>query len=166
MNKYNEVEIQTAKNLLKADYEWIVRENYGGLYAYKDKPRKNHDWDQCNDTWWNDAHPDLYLYVCMDAVPIFQNVTCDDKEPTSLERIVHPQVLNDAERRYLSAVIRPFRNKVSLIYKKDDLVTVELQRIVIGIEDSVDINLPLFKSGTMYKSMEAGHGYTLEELGL
>lgn len=162
MNKYNDIEIQTAKNLLKVGYKWIVRETYGGIYAYKDKPHKNYDRNYLDDVWQCDGE---YFIVCTKQVPIFKNVTCDDTGPTSLDRIVNPQILDDVERRYLKAVIRPFRDKVDFITKVDCL-SGQRQCIAIDIQDGVDIVFPLFKSGTMYKGMETGHGYTLEELGL
>lgn len=71
-------------------------------------------------------------------------------------------ILDDAERRYLSAVIRPFRNKVEYIEKVD-----------VACEEYIHIQLnkawaflPYFRTGTMYKGMKPYHGYTLEELGL
>lgn len=159
MNKYNEVEIQTAKNLLKEGYKWIARENYGSVYAYTDKPHKNHDWNNC-------IGPCSYQYVCAKDVPIFQSVTCDDKEPTSLESIVHPQILDDAEHRYLSAVIRPFRDRVKYI-KKVRSSDMRKEYIAIRFADGDDICLPWFMAETMYKGMEIDKEYyTLEELGL
>ena len=167
MNKYNEIEIQTAKNLLKEGYKWLVRENYGTIYAYTDMPRKNHDWNNCVDSWKFDAGPDSYLYVCTKDVPIFQSIRFDDKEPTSLESIVHPQILDDAERKYLSAFIKPFRNNVTSIRKDKDMgCNTTRLRIVIYVSESGYCYLPWFNSGTMYKGMKLGHAYTLEELGL
>ena len=81
------------------------------------------------------------------------------------------QILNDAEKKYLSAVIKPFRDKVIYICKVD-FVNFDnpegcvYQRIVIVLDDSPEVVLPLFKAGTMYKGMETGHVYFLEELGL
>ena len=77
------------------------------------------------------------------------------------------QILDDEERRYLSAVIRPFRDRVEFICKVNFLEDLfQRQRIAIGITDDIDIALPYFKGGTMYKGMKPGHAYTLEELGL
>ena len=39
-NKYTDIEIQTAKNLLKEGYKWIAMDESGGLFAYTDKPSK------------------------------------------------------------------------------------------------------------------------------
>ena len=103
---------------------------------------------------------------------IFQNIQWEDGEPTHIEDIIKPQILDESERQYLSAVIRPFRDKVTCICKVD-FVNFDnpegcvYQRIVIGLNDnSPEVVLPIFKSGTIYKGMETGHVYFLEELGL
>lgn len=101
MNKYNEIEIETAKNLLEHGYKWIARNKSGKLAAHAAKPSK------VSTYWWSGKFSD---YTC-DYVPIFQSVTWDDKAPVSLESIVNPQILDDVERKYLSAVISPFRKK-------------------------------------------------------
>lgn len=158
MNKYNDIEIQTAKNLLKEGYKWIAREKDCKIWAYKNKPHRDKDQLYCA---WN--YNGDYFQICTKHVPIFLNVTCADKEPVSLESIVHPQILDDAERRYLSAVIRPFRNKVNAIRKVNNVFVSEY--IIIDLE-SESVCLPDFPAGTMYKGMEVGRKYTLEELGL
>ena len=71
-------------------------------------------------------------------------------------------ILDDAERRYLKAVIRPFRDKVTAICKVNDI---ESDYIVICLEFE-NVCLPDFPTGTMYKGMKKGHDYTIEELGL
>ena len=77
------------------------------------------------------------------------------------------KILNDAEKKYLSAVIKPFRDRVSYICKLNTLERYGSQRIDIGFTDeSVDMKLPIFESETMYKGMKFAHTYTLEELGL
>ena len=82
------------------------------------------------------------------------------------------QILNNAEKKYLSAVIKPFRDKVNFIckvnyYNNPEIEVYKAQHIVIGLNDnSPEVVLPLFKAGTMYKGMVAGHVYILEDLGL
>lgn len=74
-------------------------------------------------------------------------------------------ILDDAERKYLADVIRPFRNKIDTISKfqtRDD----SSQYIYIGMKDRRWSNLPCFPKGTMYKGMKAGKHYSLKELGL
>lgn len=156
MNKYSDIEIQTAKNLLENGYKWIARNESGRLYAHSAKPNKG-------DRVWFPTRDETC--VCH-FVPIFQSIHFGDKEPTSLEAIVHPQILDDVERRYLRAVIRPFRDKVDFICKAERYDH-DHQYIYIRFSDaSPDTSLPLFRSGTMYKGMKLGRGYSLEELGL
>ena len=160
MNKYNEVEIQTAKNLLKQGYKWIVREDFGEVYAYADKPRKNYDKNYSDDTWQCDGD---YCLICTVNVSIFQGVTCDDAGPTSLESIVHPQILDDDEKKYLRYVIRPFRDKV-LRVKKCPITNSKKEYLVIDTGSLMFF--PAFEANTMYKGMDLCKEYTLKELGL
>lgn len=162
MNKYNEIEAKTAENLLKEGYKWIAMDESGGLFAYTDKPIKL-------DTFWCSAgNSNCVCYY----VPIFQSIRSDDKEPVSLENIVHPQILDDVERRYLSAVIRPFRDNVKYIEKWEyHFSSGDFSQIFIRVEnkwngDRENMIFPEFIKGTMYKGMEPEKKYTLEELGL
>lgn len=84
-----------------------------------------------------------------------------------LEEYKESAVLDDVEREYLSAVIKPFRKKVKHIVKINLFGSPEEQfiRIVIGNLDF--INLPNFNKNTgMYRGMEVDKLYSLEELGL
>ena len=156
-SKYSDIEIQTAKNLLKDGYKWkwIARDESGCLFAYTDKPSKL-------DTYWcSDGMCNCVCYY----VPIFQNIRFEDKEPVSLEAIVHPQILDDAEKRYLSAVIKPFRKHVQNIAKYRTFGNTE-EYIIIQIDSPERLSFPHFKVDTMYIGMEPGRRYTLEELGL
>lgn len=75
------------------------------------------------------------------------------------------QILDDAEKRYLRGVIRPFRNDVLGIEKKPGSTFNEW--ISIAMKNNETISLPFFKkSSGMYKGMELKRRYTLEELGL
>ena len=76
-------------------------------------------------------------------------------------------ILDPAEKKYLSAVIKPFRNKVYAIAKYDD--GVDNYYIQIMIKQNVYfeyIDFPYFKKETMYKGMELKKEYTLDQLGL
>ena len=91
----------------------------------------------------------------------------DKKEPLDVFRKWLDQehkepILDEAEKRYLSAVIKPFRDKVTAICKVNDI---ESDYIVISLEFE-NVCLPDFPTGTMYKGMKKGHDYTIEELGL
>ena len=78
------------------------------------------------------------------------------------------EVLDAKEKEYLSAIIRPFKNRVKNIHKvelaNDEYIRIEIPGFCDGIDDSV--SLPCFKKRTMYKGMELGKKYTLKELGL
>lgn len=78
-----------------------------------------------------------------------------------------PEILDEAEKRYLRNVIRPFKDKVKYIEKVvfsdgDARINIETKRnSAFGY-----IRLPYFKKDAMYKGMEENKQYTLEELGL
>ena len=74
------------------------------------------------------------------------------------------EILDEAEKRYLRGVIRPFRNKVKYIVKRHSSTIGEY--IFINILNNPNIMLPYFKEDSMYKGMKPGKEYTLEELGL
>lgn len=74
------------------------------------------------------------------------------------------EILDDAEKRYLKGVIRPFRDNVRAIIKRSYTPNSELIRIVY--KDGSGTNLPPFPSKYMYAGMELLRRYTLEELGL
>ena len=79
-------------------------------------------------------------------------------------------ILDDVERRYLSAVIRPFRVRVQYIAKSfaDDARFYRINcYIFIHFNDgSDDMDFPLFNESKMYKGMAINRPYTLKELGL
>lgn len=158
MNKYNDIEIQTAKNMLEKGFKWLARNKDGKLFVYSVKPSKG------NTVWYPIGICDC---VC-NYVPIFQSVRFGDKEPTSLESIVHPQILDDVEKKYLSAVIKPFRDRVKYIEKKfvKHIRYGNLEYISVKFAIESAMNFPVFTENTMYKGMEREKEYTLEELGL
>lgn len=81
-------------------------------------------------------------------------------------QIVKIPILNEKEKEYLSSVIKPFRDKVSLISKRSND---NGQFISIEIEEKPHNNnmfFPYFEKGRMYKGMEINKHYTLEELDL
>lgn len=73
-------------------------------------------------------------------------------------------VLDEKERKYLKDVIRPFRNRVKHITKRNVFEGQEV--ITICIDDYYAVNLPLFEKGTMYIGMETDKNYTLEDLNI
>lgn len=74
-------------------------------------------------------------------------------------------ILDDVEKDYLSAVIKPFRKNVNYIskQKKPDG---PMEFIHIDLSDGDVADFPNFKANTMYRGMEVDKDYTLQELGL
>ena len=81
-----------------------------------------------------------------------------------LEQEYVPKILDEKEKAYLSAIIKPFRDKKIMIGKLRHLFGEE-KYIWIDI-DGYHFTLPHFKKGEMYKGMELNKFYTSEELGL
>ena len=82
-----------------------------------------------------------------------------------LEQEYKPSILDDVEKAYLSAVIKPFRGDVEYIEKINHSCLNDKQYLRIELPGDY-CTLPLFEKGTMYKGMEVNKRYTLEELGL
>lgn len=85
---------------------------------------------------------------------------------------VKEDILDKEENEYLSAVIKPFRDKVTHIAKTEDdiewsyAIMIRVDSKVVD-DDYYEFFLPPFKrTSSMYKNMEVGKEYTLKELGL
>ena len=78
-------------------------------------------------------------------------------------------ILDEKEKEYLSAVIKPFRDRIISIrkyrYNQDEYIGMYIKYYAETDENEM-ITLPVFKEGTMYKGMELNKKYTLDELGL
>lgn len=74
-------------------------------------------------------------------------------------------VLDDAEKKYLSAIIKPFRKKVNYISKQENFDNT-MEFIHIDLSDGDVADFPNFKADTMYRGMEVDKYYTPEELGI
>lgn len=79
-----------------------------------------------------------------------------------------PEILDEEEKRYLSAVIKPFRYRVISIvkigYNDKYFIAIRIQsKFTLSKMEHTD--LPFFNTD-MYKGMESNKDYTLEELGL
>ena len=77
---------------------------------------------------------------------------------------------DEKEKEYLSAVIKPFKDRVCYIQKvkttnsDNQFIFIRVKRY--DCEENEDIDLPYFKANTMYKGMKVDRCYTLKELGL
>lgn len=89
---------------------------------------------------------------------------CKDRLLVWLFEEYKEPILDEVERKYLSDVIRHFRNKIDTISKFNTFD--DRQYIYIGMKDRRWSNLPCFPKGTMYKGMELDRRYKLKELGL
>lgn len=78
------------------------------------------------------------------------------------------ELLDNQEKAYLKAVIRPFRNRVAYIKLVRFVGSsfYDNHHILIKLKNGDWCSLPKFKLGTMYKNLEINKEYTLEELGL
>lgn len=74
-------------------------------------------------------------------------------------------ILDDTEKKYLSAVIKPFRDRVRYITKFLDTKTEE-EYIAIDTGEEKYMSFPDFEENTMYKGMILRRWYTPEDLGL
>lgn len=78
--------------------------------------------------------------------------------------IVKKEILDEAEKEYLSAVIKPFKKIITGIVVNDILIGEPY--LSIKVKGNDEITFPCFKKGTMYKNMKTNREYTLKELGL
>ena len=79
------------------------------------------------------------------------------------------EILDDAEKRYLREVVRPYKDVKSIQkYIFFDKKLAKIQIFVLDIRGTGcwSIDLSSFEKDTMYKNMEDNKSYTLEELGL
>lgn len=100
---------------------------------------------------------------CLDIIKVERPV----KYETVYERVEEDkkEILDETEREYLKAVIKPFKKRVEFIRKTESNMLFEKELLLIQLNDD-DLVLPYFEKGTMYKGMELGKKYTLEELGI
>ena len=81
------------------------------------------------------------------------------------------EILDEQEKDYLGKVIEPFKKrvirieKVKKLYGNSEFITIVLYSS-ISYNKEESIQLPYFKKRKMYKGMQIGKEYTLEELGL
>ena len=131
------------------------RYNLQELYIKWEENRMIQAWDNNKPIYTSTARSDKILLKYF-----LEWLEAEYKEP----------ILDEKEKEYLSAVIRPWRDKVKHIYKGNSVSHKDLESICIacncpfGVLHFVDF--PCFKKSTMYKGMELNREYTLEDLGL
>ena len=76
--------------------------------------------------------------------------------------------LDPAEKRYLTNIIKPFKDQVIAIAKRSanygEFIDIMIDEGELG--DCSNIYLPYFKPESMYKGMKVNREYTLEQLGI
>ena len=77
---------------------------------------------------------------------------------------VEEPILDEEERKYLSGVIRPFRDRIKYIKKLNEHYIGD-EYILIKTDSNLT-PLPYFKEGTMYKNMAIDKEYSLDDLNL
>ena len=77
-------------------------------------------------------------------------------------------ILDDVEKKYLSNIIKPFRDCIKFIskYGSSDYEYVTITYYDKRSNKDYNMYFPDFEKGTMYKGMKRGEHYILEELGL
>lgn len=119
------------------------------------------DFPSCDD--WRGLEKELILVSSNNKKTFFKKLPNNYTGTIEVENgyIIEKEILDKKEKEYLSAVIRPFRNRVEYIQKKDignEFIEIEL--------DNEFLYLPYFEKYTMYKGMELNKKYTLKELDL
>ena len=93
----------------------------------------------------------------------------DDLLLGRVEIVKQPKlILDEVEKKYISAIIKPFRSKVKYI-TKNRKGNLKYEYISIGYRDNLGecaLNFPDFRTGTMYRGMIVDTPYKLEQLGL
>ena len=132
--------------------EWMIKNGYKFKDIYIGHSRLDH------------RIYEIYIGTALiDNYRVHDEVTWCEVAMNWLDMERKEPILDEAEKRYLSAVIRPFRKSVISIEKSKAYGDGEA--ICINTEKRY-IVFPPFEEGTMYKGMEWRKEYTLEELGL
>lgn len=150
MNTFTKDE-QTILNNISSKYKWIARDRNGSLFVYNKKPKKYGIFFAINDDDGCSSRIEPFE-------DIFKGVTWEGG-PLQFRK----DVLDKTERKYLKAVLRPFRNRDVRVTKAR---RGSLAYLIIGFENGDNIAFPDFPRETMYNGMELYHEYTLGELGI
>lgn len=127
----------------KKELEKILKEEFANTSVVFDKVKKNCD-SNIRSCCWTTYTRDILDWMSQPY-----------KEP----------ILNDTEREYLAAVIKPFRKMIAYIAKAQDFDDGK-QCIRIILQNGDGMHFPYLDDDAMYKGMEVNKEYTLEELGL
>lgn len=80
-------------------------------------------------------------------------------------RLLKKWLLDDGEREYLRAVLRPFKKDIECVVKYASIGYL-YEYLVVKMKRKCSWCFPMFPIGTMYQGMEESKEYTLKDLGL
>lgn len=116
----------------------------------------------------SETHKPYACISCGDC--IFKHAgSCADALKEWLEQEHEGPILNDSEKQYLEAVIRPFKDRaIGVIKYRLSSTYAWLYIDVAGATKSIfeGFSLPAFRKDDEYLSMEYDKEYSLKELGL
>lgn len=154
MKEFTDDEKIIARNIDK-EYKWMARSKTGTLRIFKNKPIKI-----VGSVAWDSNRPPCVMTAFRQ---IFKSITWEDKEPTLIKDIYDPQILDDAERKYLTAVLKPLPK---VLYIKKRLYTAYTCYIYVMFAKEESMAFPFFERHAMYTGMEGEKEYTLDDLGI
>lgn len=149
---------------------------YEALKALNEGKKIRKKWWYAGDYIWLDKENTL---KDKNGSKTYASLRFDFKTNNEWEIYEEP-ILDEAEKKYLSDVLRPFKKSFSKIlisksnsfYICDDNKVKNDKECILFMLTNIDgcykevFSLPRFAKGTMYKGMEIDKDYSLEELGL
>ena len=101
---------------------------------------------------------------------VYKEIDCDNNKFNKVLQLkeVKEEILDDIEKEYLENVIRPFRNRIIGIEKRECYMSdLDVESEIISIIDkNQGHSLLPFRKNSMYVGMKLNEPYTLEQLGL
>lgn len=144
---------------MKIVFNNLTNQKFKEMKDYICKKQKN-----CKRCIFNGTHCGLYA----NDIAAYRK-TLDDEILNKEFKIKDEILLNDKEKEYLKAVIKPFRNRVIYIEKINNVSFQYIKIVVEALSENSFcdiICLPKFKTGTQYKFLKLDIQYKLEDLGL
>ena len=143
----------------------------GQKYAKEINQMVNHEYFECS--LWNIRNGKRALEDCCHVPESFDPVSgsdefckkCLGESLEWLNQEYKEHILDDVEKEYLSATIKPFRKRIAYIVKAQDFYDGK-QCIRIILQNGDGMHFPYLDDDAMYKGMEVNKEYSLEELGL
>ena len=161
---FKEEELELATNTFKKS---DLKD--GDIVTYRDGRKRTVKGKKIIDSDWNFASAlsnwnNNLKYIDRGSKFDIVKVERPIKYETIFER--KEEILDEIEKEYLKAVIKPFRNEIKSIYKTNSCRFSNTEYLEICFKDNDVMTFKNFKKGTMYKNMELDRKSTLEELGL